>query len=512
MERRRQNRSKDRSRAVLSVLALLLAFVLIFPALPLWADPGDPDRDIRTVMESPRYQYARWGLCVLDLASEKTVYAVNADTMFGPASVTKLFTAAAALGTLGREYTFQTVLYRQGTVDRSGALRGNLILVTAGDFYLSNLRSLAQQVKASGIRAVTGDIVVDDRLFKPYRVYSVSRPGRLLYTLSPAMIRDNQVEITIRPTRVHANAAVTAQPSGSWLRIVSRVRTVGKGEAEKIDVVSDASGQIAVNGQIPEHSPAVTRRAAVTEPASLLRSSLIEALRQTGVRVQASSARSNNVGLLPVPEAYGKSLRKVAERSSPPLHEYIRNILKISHNQGADMLPLLLAVKNGRDTFEAGMAAERTFLAGTGIDLRALSLSDGSGISASNLVTPRTVVQLLKYMTAHRDYESFRGSLPVLGSDGTLADAVGKDSPARGKVLAKTGTVDLFDLVNDSGFVQIKSLAGYMTAASGRQLVFALFVNHVHPVDAPDRKAVVKLTGDVAADVARIAEILYAAY
>jgi D-alanyl-D-alanine carboxypeptidase/D-alanyl-D-alanine-endopeptidase (penicillin-binding protein 4) len=63
--------------------------------------------------------------------------------------------------------------------------------------------------------------------------------------------------------------------------------------------------------------------------------------------------------------------------------------------------------------------------------------------------------------------------------DGTLVSAVSKDSPARGKVLAKTGTYSDSDLLNDRGFLRSKSLAGVMTTKDGRRLVFAIFVNDV---------------------------------
>ena len=100
-------------------------------------------------MDSPRYRHARWGLLVLDLAADRVVYDVNADTMFGPASVTKLFTTAAALDALGGNFTFRTPIYRQGTLDKSGTLHGNLILVAQGDPFFSDLQGLARQIKAA---------------------------------------------------------------------------------------------------------------------------------------------------------------------------------------------------------------------------------------------------------------------------------------------------------------------------------------------------------------------------
>jgi D-alanyl-D-alanine carboxypeptidase/D-alanyl-D-alanine-endopeptidase (penicillin-binding protein 4) len=67
----------------------------------------------------------------------------------------------------------------------------------------------------------------------------------------------------------------------------------------------------------------------------------------------------------------------------------------------------------------------------------------------------------------------------VLGVDGSLADVVGADSPARGAVRAKTGTYYWQDALNDRFILTSKSLAGYMTTSRGRRLIFAIFVNNV---------------------------------
>ncbi len=511
---RNRFRGNGRNALVFSLLRFIPVLLILFLAPCLAAEPNNSlaevPQAIRQVMESPRYKYARWGMMVKDLTREETLWSMNADTLIGPASVTKLFSAAAALDGLGSQFTLKTPVYASGKVDKSGLLKGDLILVAAGDLTLSDMRGLAAQVKASGIRTVKGEVVIDDRLFKRHRIYSVSRPGRLLYVLAPVMIHDNIVEFTIKPGRTpNSPATVTWQPQGPTLRVSVHVRTAGSAESEKLEIEADGTGRIIVTGQIPFQGQAVTKTAPVGDPSSLIRTSLISALKKAGVRVQALPAQGNSIARLPKPAMYDKTMQKVAEQVSPPLADTLRSILKTSHNQGADMLPLLLAVQSGRDTFEEGMKRERAFFVRTGIDPAALSLSDGSGISASNLVTPRAVVSLLSFMTTHKDFAAFRDGLPVLGVDGTLSNAVSAESPAKGKVLAKTGTIGLFDLMNNSGYVQIKALAGYMTAASGRKLAFAFFVNHVHPTDAPDSNAVLALTNNIGADLARIAEMIY---
>jgi D-alanyl-D-alanine carboxypeptidase/D-alanyl-D-alanine-endopeptidase (penicillin-binding protein 4) len=125
------------------------------------------------------------------------------------------------------------------------------------------------------------------------------------------------------------------------------------------------------------------------------------------------------------------------------------------------------------------MAEEGKILGALGVDVKSVSLESGAGGGNADRVSPRVTVQLLQAVRKTPDYELFRAMLPVLGVDGTLADAVPKDSPARGKVFAKTGTYTDPDLLNERTHLRSKALAGYMTTASGKELIVCFFVNDV---------------------------------
>src|SRR5207244_2623441 len=108
------------------------------------------------------------------------------------------------------------------------------------------------------------------------------------------------------------------------------------------------------------------------------------------------------------------------------------------------------------------------------VDVAAISFGGGAGGSPADMVTPRAAVQLLRALARRSDYPVFREGLPVLGVDGTLVDVLPADSPAKGKVLAKTGTYFWRDLMNDRVVLTSKSLAGTMTTARGRGLAVAI--------------------------------------
>ncbi|HUE75170.1 MAG TPA: D-alanyl-D-alanine carboxypeptidase, partial [Pirellulaceae bacterium] len=146
----------------------------------------------------PRFKHAHWGILFVDLKTGEVVYEHNADKLFAPASTTKLYTVATALDALGADYRFETPLKHTGTRD-NGTINGDLILVASGDLTmggrttesgeiafvdndhtysnwlhdatltpqdpLAGIKELARQVAAAGIKKITGDVLIDDRLF-----------------------------------------------------------------------------------------------------------------------------------------------------------------------------------------------------------------------------------------------------------------------------------------------------------------------------------------------------------
>src|SRR4051812_43411435 len=65
-------------------------FLGLLVAAPVVAGEGLEER-IAGVLKTPGYQDAHWGLLVVDAASGRTLYEKNADQLFCPASVTKLY-------------------------------------------------------------------------------------------------------------------------------------------------------------------------------------------------------------------------------------------------------------------------------------------------------------------------------------------------------------------------------------------------------------------------------------
>lgn len=452
---------------------------------------------VTTIMNDNKYDHAWWGILVEDLKTGEVIYQLNKNKMFSPGSTTKLYTGAAALDVRGANYRFKTPVYARGQVDSSGNLNGDLIMVAGGDLTmggrttpdekiaytdidhgdanalgnatltttdpLAGLDTMARQVAASGIKSVSGEVIIDGRLFD-----KINPPDSADdYTLTPIVINDNLIDIIIRPDQPGMTAEVEMRPQTSVYKIDANVTTANTNGTSQIEISKGGQGIIKVSGHVPAGRSPIIQTYKVDDPSSFARSLLIEALERQGVKIKASVKGNNPSGLLPAETNYSK-LPVVALLNSPPFSENLKLILKVSQNMQADSLLPLMAVKEGKRSFWDGLAIEHDSLQKAGLDFDSISISDGRGNSYADLMTPRATVQLLKYMSSRSDSRVYLDALPILGVDGSLATTVGPDSPVKGKVQAKSGTTAKYDAVNGRLILSAKALAGYMTTSKGR--------------------------------------------
>jgi len=245
------------------------------------------------------------------------------------------------------------------------------------------------------------------------------------------------------------------------------------------------------------------RIAEADDPTEFARTLLIERLRAHGVMISSSIFTAMDRGDLPDVDRYS-SLAVVARHVSPPFSEAVRVILKVSHNLHASLLPLIMASQKGGRTADEGLKQEGRFLRRIGVEPGSVSFGGGAGGSRADYITPHAAIQLLMAMQNRPDFGVYHDSLPILGVDGTLSEAVPQNSPARGKVYAKTGTLVSYNPVGDDLLLTSKALAGYMTAASGRKLLIAVYLNN----------AAIKTPSDIGQQgrtVGRLCEIIYSA-
>jgi D-alanyl-D-alanine carboxypeptidase/D-alanyl-D-alanine-endopeptidase (penicillin-binding protein 4) len=123
------------------------------------------------------------GLLVLDAESGQVLCRSAAGRPRSLASNTKLFTTATALTRIGPEARIPTKVFSVGRIDSRGILHGSLYLQGGGDPTLgtpafndayipglgTNVYGLRPQIRAAGIKGITGRLYADDTIFDRLR-------------------------------------------------------------------------------------------------------------------------------------------------------------------------------------------------------------------------------------------------------------------------------------------------------------------------------------------------------
>ncbi len=459
-----------------------------------------PDAMLK-IMQQAKYEHASWGLYVKDAETGKVIYELDSDKMFLPASTTKLFSVAALLHAYGDDYRYKTPVYAIGQIE-NGLLKGDLILVAQGDLTMGGrqegpdkiaftkldhiianevpgviltkqdplygLNELAKQIHNKGIKEIDGNVFIDDRLFE-----IENKRGM---TLSPMMLNENLIDLVINPSEVGKAATLTWRPQVQGYIVANQVSTVAKDKPLEIQITSDNEGRkIIVSGTIPIDQKDVVRTFSIKDPNHFARSAFIQALRSRGISVNIDEKKNSQI----YPKATFSDIEPIAVWISPPLSEYAKLILKVSHNLGADLIPLLLAVRQGKTTFAEGMQELGNFVINdVKVSRNAFVFIDGAG-GDENRLTPKAEVQLLEYIKKlpSAQFKNFYNALPILGVDGSLED-FGKNTGAVGKVRAKTGTGVSFNLAANQFFLTTQTLAGYIEGKNGRLIEFMVAVNN----------------------------------
>src|SRR3954469_23959005 len=490
------------------LLCLLSSFVSVVPVQPAFGQ-ADFGRRIDARLNTVPFNRQLWGIALLD-QNGRLVYGRNESRLFIPASNTKLIVSAVASALLPPDWRVKTSVYGGPVV--GGVLPGDLVLYGRGDPTMDKrcyaadstlagvcdvdpfvrVRQLAQGLRAKGVRVVSGDIVGDGSYFDPPLVHPNWEAFDLNWwyaaPVSGLGFHDNSIDFDWQPgPAVGAPAVIAITPDLGDVGFENRTLTVAPGgESDIGDRFFRQPGtlQIWAEGTVALDNPRRTESFAVPDPNLFAARALRQALADAGIAVTGTT-RSTTDSLL---YAHLRASPPLAEVLSRPLRDWIFPILNTSQNWFAEMLLKQLGRQFGKaGSWPEGLEVERRFLIDSvKIDSTQFSLSDGSGLSSSNLISPLAFTQLLRYIRRHPRYATFAAGLPQAGMVGSLKNRfVG--TPIAGRVRAKTGSIS-----------RVITLTGYIELDRGRTLMFSVEANH-HAVPS---KALLAKIDSVVVDMA----------
>lgn len=451
--------------------ALSLCLVLAAPAAA--QAPGGPIAAALATAPAG----TRFGLLVLDADGRERV-AVHPDDRFMPASNTKIFTTATAYATLGDLSLPDAGGGASVRIDGRDVVlagHGDARLSSAADCAVDCLATLADAVAAK-TRSVR-DVIGDDSWFPDLRwspgMSWNNIPTRSGTGVSALTLDDNELPVTVTPAASSGAAPVIAV--APYYTVENAAMTVAGG-ATAIGFDRAPNGRVLrITGTIALGAKPLRERIGIDDPAdyaawtfrTLLRARGVNVTGRIVVRHRPPGPADDPVRRGGAPAAHPPEPQALARAVPPPLAGDVRITNKQSQNLHAELLLRRIGRVRGSGSIADGQAEVRRVLAEAGVPRAAVDLSDGSGMSTYNRVSPRGVVTLLRWIARQRWGAAWRETLPVGGADGTLARRFA-GTPLDHRLFAKTGSLNA-----------TSALSGWLIAKSGRTLTFALFANDI---------------------------------
>lgn len=394
------------------------------------------------------------------------VYEYNGTKGLSTASTQKIFTATAALETLGKDYKYKTEASFSGTI-LAGELSGNLFITSNGDPTLGSWRyegykpedfkeKLVASLKKKNIKKIDGDLIIDDSYFD-FQTIPGGWPWNDLGNYYGAGVfsvnwRENQFDIDINGDKF--KNFTNSLENLNW---VNQLKTGGTSDQSLI-FTSPLSNVAYINGTLPANKTTTVSGATPNPPLELgleiknwLKSSGIDF---NGKVITNSQKLVDGEKVLVTPKE-----NTFFTFESPTLDKIIYWFLRKSINlYGETLIKTMAKEKKNEGSFEVGVDYLKDFWLAKGIKSQMINFADGSGLSPQNYVSAKAEVQALLYVKKQDYFSEFYDGFPTQGNGMKLKSGTIKDS---------------------------KAFAGYYKSKSG-SYVFSIIINNYDGYDVSD--------------------------
>lgn len=408
------------------------------------------------------------GVWVQEAGANSVPVAVNAAMPFNPASTMKLLTTAAALDLLGPATTWKTEAYATGAM-AGDILQGDLVIKGGGDprLVVENLWQFLREIRARGIREIRGNLVLDRSLYAPDGHDPTQFDGEpdRPYNAGPDALLLNYKSFSVRflPDPGQGRVAVAVEPPLATFQVIGPA--LGEGECgewrQKLLMAQDAR-VLQFGGAYPAACGEKTLQVLAWNMSSARYFEIV--FRRLWADLGGVLAGVVTDGATPA-DAW-----LVAQRKSASLAEVVRDINKFSNNVMARQLLLNMAARFTGQAATAAGGAEviKTWLALRRLEMPELVIDNGSGLSREGRIAAGSMARLLQAAYRAPTMPEFMASLPLAGQDGTMRKRLNGHAVA-GMAHIKTGYL-----------LDVRAIAGYVLAASGKRYVVVFLINHAN--------------------------------
>ena len=379
------------------------------------------------------------GIKMVSIKSGKTLYELNSEKLFTPASNIKLFTLATALHYLGENHVFKTRVYKY---------KDNLILKGSGDPDLSvkELDSLAYRTSKfiSTVDTLFLDASQMDSTY--YGNGWMWDEGSWWYAapVNALSLNDNCIDFIISPGKLGKPANVKTYPETNYISYLNNSKTVRQtNNFKKISIIRDwknKKNNFTISGNLHPNAIPDTLRRNIENPSLYTGTIFKKLLKKYGVSVKQVSTLFTN-----------KKGNQIASHSSKGLLHSSKNLMNESDNLTAELfIKKIGSINNNQGNWKNGLSKMKSFLNDSvGIDTTQIRIADGSGLSRYNLVNASEITKFLEWIFKSQYKKDFISCLPNGGmKKGTMENRL---NTAGERIRVKTG--GLSGITNISGYI-----------------------------------------------------------
>lgn len=420
---------------------------------------------VQAILTHEHLKEAKQSILVVSLKTGQTILSVNPNQMVIPASTQKVVSGAAALDTLKPHFRFQTPVYYDGVLLGDGTLKGNLYIKGGGDpsLVLEQTWLLAHQIRAYGVKTVTGNLVGDASFFDGTKHYKEwGKVGTRAYhaPMGALSVNFNTIGAYVAPGPQEGDPAnATLDPATDLYQLDNRLITSAGGRT--LVALSLTDRTCVVSGQIPQHVKGRTFYRSIADPLPYALAAIRAYLAQEGVSIGKETIQ----GKVP-PNA-----KMLFTHESKPLSIILRDLYRSSNNFTAEQTARTMGATLYGEPGTQRKASEgiTQWLRDHGFHQPGVFISDASGLSRENRINAKILVDVLRYMGNKPEVAAeFTDAMAVGGVDGTLKGRF-RGTPLEGRVRAKSGL--LWGVI---------TLAGYCYDTNNDPYAFAVLINEYH--------------------------------
>ncbi|SFI06325.1 D-alanyl-D-alanine carboxypeptidase/D-alanyl-D-alanine endopeptidase [Halpernia frigidisoli] len=414
---------------------IIFLFLFFFKVLPAQNVSQTLEKATKDLLSTSAALSANFSFYVAD-ASGNLVYEYNGNKGLSTASTQKIFTAAAALETLGKNFTYKTQASFDGKISL-GELSGNIFITSNGDPTLGSWRydgfkpedfkkKLFNALKEKNIKKIDGDLVIDDTYFD-FQTIPGGWPWNDLGNYYGAGVfsvnwKENQFDINITGNKFKDFSYDLKDVA--W---VNELKTGGSSDQSLI-FTSPISNVAYINGTLPA-GKTTTVSGATPNPPLQLAVEIQELFKSSGIDFKGKLI-TNSQRLV----AGEKVLTTPKENifftyESPTLDKLVYNFLRKSINlYGETFIKTMAKEKKNEGSFDVGVKYLKDFWVSKGIKSQMINFADGSGLSPQNYVSAKAEVQALLYVKRQNYFQEFYDGFPTQSSGMKMKSGTIKDS------------------------------------------------------------------------------------